>query len=180
MAMAVRALLRFARIAPRKARLVANTIRGLPVDIARVRLGLVEQRSGAMLLKLLNSAVANATHNFQMKEQSLRVSLVRVNEGPRLRRYMPRARGSANRIIKRTSHIEIAVDAVVGVLGATPTKRKVAIETKKVEELSAEELREAGSRRKKSVTGEEKGSAVKPSAVPRGVKPLTERRHGSA
>lgn len=175
--MDVVARLRFARITPRKARLVAGVIRGLPLPAAQVRLRLLPQRVAPMLLKLLNSAAANAQHNFQLEPARLVVKRVLVNEGPRLKRLLPRARGVANRIIKRTSHIEIVL-AAEGTLGAPAAGgRPATIETRKAEELSPEELRAATEVHLREHQGDTTG-AVKRSGPPRGVRRLLERKHG--
>ena len=178
--MPVNAVLRFARIAPRKARLVADAIRGLPVPQAEVRLRMLEPRAAQLLAKLLKSAVANATQNFHLDPKGLRVARVLVNEGPKLKRWMPRARGTANRIVKRTSHIEVVLE---GPPGQEPTRArslKPAIETKKAEELQPDELR-GGAEPKRAGLGKTEGpGAVKPVEPPRGVRRLLERKHGAA
>ena len=176
--MAVNAVLRFARIAPRKARLVADAIRGLPVSQAEVRLRVLEPRAALLLEKVLKSAVANARQNFNLDPKELRVANVLVNEGPRLKRLMPRARGSANRILKRTSHIEVILEGREEHVRATPlTGKKSAIETRKAEELEPEEL--WGETEKRSPGGRvSESGAVKPVEPPRGVRRLLERKHG--
>lgn len=180
--MTVNAKLRFARIAPRKARLVADTIRGLPVGIAEARLKVLTPRAAPMLLKLLNSAVANARHNLALDPKNLVVSQVLVNEGPRLKRTLPRARGSADRILKRTSHMEIILADVLetGDRGRTPalSAPRTTIVTQKASELGREELRESD-RGQKTKRGERPDvGAVKPVESPRGVRRLLERKHG--
>ncbi|MDA0975139.1 MAG: 50S ribosomal protein L22 [Phycisphaerales bacterium] len=100
---------RFARIAPRKARLVADQIRGTAVDRALATLELSKRRGGWYLRSILKSAIANA------EEQSadvarLVVSEVRVDEGPTIKRFQPKDRGRAHPIRKRTSHIHVAVE----------------------------------------------------------------------
>ncbi len=173
--MEVHASVRFARIAPRKARLVAHAIRGIPVAVAEVRLQTLDQRAAPMLLKLVRSAVANARHNFQLEPNTLTVARVLVNEGPRLKRVMPRARGAAARIQKRTSHIEVVLASAVGtpqsVLG-----KKTTIETKKVEELKPDELRAATAADEKKVGGARDRGAVKKPAAPRSVRKLFDRK----
>lgn len=180
--MTVNAKLRFARITPRKARLVARTIHGLPVEAAQTRLKLLAPRAAPMILKLLNSAVANARQNFSLDPKALFVSRVLVNEGPRLKRYLPRARGSADRLLKRTSHIEVVLEeqAESGSPGTpkTGSGKKADILTKKAEEVRPEELRggtEGGARKKGRVSDE---GAVKPVEAPRGIRRLLERKHG--
>ncbi|TSC62992.1 MAG: large subunit ribosomal protein L22 [Parcubacteria group bacterium Gr01-1014_106] len=177
--MAVNAVLRFARIAPRKARLVADAIRGLPVVQAEVRLRTLEPRAARMLEKLLKSAVANAKQNFSLDPKELHIERVLVNEGPRLKRWMPRARGSANRIIKKTSHIEVILAGKDEATRATPLKgKKSDIETKRVEELRPEELKSAGASTTPEQRRDNESGSVKPAESPRGAKRLLERKHG--
>jgi len=104
-----RAILRYVRIAPRKVRLVADLIRGKDVAEAIAILRHTPRAASPVLEKLLNSAVANAEHNYQMDVNRLYISEIYANEGPRLKRYQPRARGSAFPILKRTSHITLVV-----------------------------------------------------------------------
>ena len=107
--MEVAARLRFARISPQKCRLVADQIRGLPVDKALNILAFSPKKGAAILKKVLESAIANAEHNEGADVDELRVKRIFVDQGPTLKRVMPRAKGRANRILKRTSHITVAV-----------------------------------------------------------------------
>jgi len=100
---------RYARISPQKARLVADQIRGLPVEAALNTLTFGTTKSAGLIKKVLESAIANAEHNEGADIDELRVSKVMVDEGPVMKRIQPRAKGRANRIIKRTSHITVAV-----------------------------------------------------------------------
>ncbi|MEM7229889.1 MAG: 50S ribosomal protein L22 [Planctomycetota bacterium] len=100
---------RFARIAPRKARLVADLIRGLPVDEAMVQLELSKKRAAYYLRSVLKSAIANAEEK-DADVSSLIVSESRVDEGPTMKRFQPKDRGRAHPIRKRMSHLHIAVD----------------------------------------------------------------------
>lgn len=101
------AKLRFARVSPQKARLVADQVRGKPVESALELLQFSRRKPAHILRKLLESAVANAEHNEGADIDELRVAAVMVDEGPTMKRMKPRARGSADRILKRTSHITI-------------------------------------------------------------------------
>ena len=105
--MEAKAYLKQLRVSPRKARLVADTVRGVSVQDARRSLSVLIKRSSEPILKLLNSAVANAENNFKMLESNLYVSKIFVDEGPVFKRWMPRAMGRATEILKRTSHITI-------------------------------------------------------------------------
>jgi large subunit ribosomal protein L22 len=107
--MEVAAKLRFAHISPQKCRLVADQIRGLPVDKALNILAFSPKKGAAMLKKVLESAIANAGHNEGADVDELCVKRVFVDQGPTMKRIMPRAKGRANRILKRTSHITVAV-----------------------------------------------------------------------
>lgn len=101
---------RYVRIAPRKVRLVADLIRGKEVAEALAILRLTPRGATHVLEKVLNSAVANAEHNFNMDVNDLAVAKVFVDEGPTLKRFRPRAQGRASRINKRTSHITIVLN----------------------------------------------------------------------
>jgi ribosomal protein L22 len=103
----VRARARYVRCAPRKARLVIDHIRGKGVDEARAILMHTPRAASRDVLKLLNSAIANAENNHELVADELRVGKAYVDEGPTLKRYRPRALGRATRIRKRTSHLTI-------------------------------------------------------------------------
>ena len=103
------AKLRFARISPQKARLVADEVRGMPVERALETLQFSTKKAAHIVRKVLESAVANAEHNEGADIDELKVSTIMVDEGPTMKRMKPRARGSADRIFKRTSHVTIRV-----------------------------------------------------------------------
>ncbi len=104
-----RAVLRYARISPRKVKIVNDLIRNKPVDEAMGILYNTPKAASELLIKLLGSAVANAENNFGMSGDKLYISEIYANEGPTLKRIRPRAQGRAFRIMKRTSHITIVV-----------------------------------------------------------------------
>jgi large subunit ribosomal protein L22 len=145
--MEVKAKLRYLRIAPRKVRLVADLIRGKKVDQARAILDFSLKRAAKPLRKLLDSAVANALHNFQLDEKTLSISKITVDEGPKLKRWRARARGRATEIQKKTSHVTLVLE------GEKETK------TQKLE------------KKKPEVEGEKK---VKPKVKPEAPKPERE------
>ena len=107
--MEVKAVSRFVRVAPRKARVVVDLVRGKSVEQAREILAFSERAVAETVEKTLNSAVANAEHNNHLRPETLVVKRAFVDEGPTLKRIRPRAKGSASRIRKRTSHITIVV-----------------------------------------------------------------------
>ncbi|HHI96453.1 MAG TPA: 50S ribosomal protein L22 [Thermodesulfatator atlanticus] len=108
--MEARAVARYVRISPYKARLVVDLIRGKPVDEALNILRFTPKKAARLVRKVLESAIANAEHNYQMDPDRLYVKRAYVDEGPRLKRIWPRAFGRASRILKRTSHITIVVE----------------------------------------------------------------------
>ena len=107
--METRSQLKHARISPQKVRLVADQIRGLPVERALELLTFSDKKAGAIMKKLVDSAIANAENNEGADIDELRVSAVCVDAGPVMKRLQPRAKGRANRILKRTSHITVTV-----------------------------------------------------------------------
>ena len=113
--MEAKAMLRLARVSARKARLVADLIRGRGVDEALEILTFTRKKSAPLFRKLLESAIANAEYhatqqNRKIDLDSLIVSKVLVDQGPTLRRFRPRARGMATKVLKKTSHITVEVD----------------------------------------------------------------------
>jgi large subunit ribosomal protein L22 len=108
--METRAMTRFARLSPRKARLVVDQIRGKGVEEALSILKFVPKRSAAIVAKTLRSAVANAESTQNVDVDRLYVKRVVVDEGGMWKRFMPRAMGRATRVRKRLSHITVVVD----------------------------------------------------------------------
>lgn len=103
------AKLRFARLSAQKGRLVADQIRGLPVEQALEILTFSKKKGAAMIKKVLDSAIANAENNEGADIDELSVKTVYVDEGPTMKRIRARAKGRATKIFKRTSHITVAV-----------------------------------------------------------------------
>lgn len=106
-ALVVRARAKYVRRAPRKARLVMDHIRGKNVEQAQAILRHAPRAASGDILKLLNSAVANAESSYELGPEELRIERAFVDEGPTIKRFRPRARGRATRILKRTSHMTI-------------------------------------------------------------------------
>ena len=107
--MEARAVARFVRISPRKARIVVDQIRGKRVEDARNVLRFTDRAAAEVVEKVLNSAVANAERNLKVKAEDLIVGTTFVDEGPTLKRIRPRAQGRAARINKRTCHVTVIV-----------------------------------------------------------------------
>ena len=107
--MEAKAIARYVRVSPRKARIVVDLIRGKSVVRAREILAFTNRGVAETVEKTLNSAVANAENQHHVRPESLVVKTAYVDEGPTLKRIRPRAKGSASRINKRTSHITLIV-----------------------------------------------------------------------
>ena len=107
--MEVAAKLKYARISPQKCRLVADQVRGMPVEGALQVLQFSQKRAAHMVRKVLESAIANAEHNEGADIDELKVSAIYIDQGPVLKRIKARAKGRADRILKRTSHITVRV-----------------------------------------------------------------------
>jgi large subunit ribosomal protein L22 len=107
--MEAKAILRMVRLSPQKGRLVADQVRGMPVGDAANLLQFSNKRAATIIRKVLLSAVSNAENNLGADIDTLVVSQIFLDEGPRLKRMQPRAKGRGAGIIKRTSHITVVV-----------------------------------------------------------------------
>ncbi len=108
--MEARAVGKYIRISPQKARLVADVVRGMNVDKAITTLKFMPKKGAAIIRQVIESAVANATQDDRVDVDNLFVKKIDIDGGPSLKRIMPRAQGRATRIIKRTSHITVILD----------------------------------------------------------------------
>jgi len=108
----VRASARYVRIAPRKARLIADQVRGMHIEKARALLQFSPRGAAQDIHKLIDSAAANAENNHDLIGDEMKIASITVDEGPTLKRYRPRAQGRATPIHKRTSHIAVALTPV--------------------------------------------------------------------
>ena len=108
----VKASARYVRVAPRKARLIADQVRGMHIESARALLQFSPRGAAHPIHKLINSAAANAENNHDLIGDEMRIASITVDEGPTLRRFRPRAMGRATPINKRTSHIRVALTPV--------------------------------------------------------------------
>ncbi len=139
--MEVRSTYKYARISPFKVREVTREIQGLPVSAALDLLAFTPKKAAFLIGKTLKSAIANAENNANLKPDGLVVKEATVGEGPTLKRIMARARGSASRILKRTSHIRIVLSD------------EIAIETRETRRAKQKAERKAA---KKEVAGDAK------------------------
>ena len=108
--MEVKAVAKNVRLTPRKVRLVLDLVRGKDVKEALAILKFTPRNTAPVVSKLIKSAVANATNNHQMNEEKLYVKTIYADEARVLKRWMPRAKGSASQILKRSSHITVVVE----------------------------------------------------------------------
>lgn len=131
--MKISANLNYLRTSSRKVRLVAGLIRGMDAKEAETQLRFLAKRAAGPILKLLNSAVANAQHNFDIEKDNLFISEIQVNEGPPFKRWRARAMGRAAPIMKRTSHINLVLE----------TKKAVKVKKKKIEKPKVVKLKDA-------------------------------------
>ena len=140
--MEVRSIYRYARISPFKAREVTREIQGLPVSAALDLLTFTPKKAAFLIGKTLKSAIANAENNANLKPDGLVVKEAIVGEGPTLKRIMARARGSASRIQKRTSHIRIVLSD------------EIPIETRQTRKAKQEQRKKAAKKQMKSENAE--------------------------
>ncbi len=129
--MQIKSIYRGARISAFKAREVTREIQGLPVAAALDLLAFTPRKAAVMIAKTLKSAIANAENNSNLRSDKLVVQEATVGEGPTLKRFQPKARGSAGPIRKRTSHIRIIVTDEIAInfrrqSGKSPAKKKSA------------------------------------------------------
>ncbi len=113
--MQVKASLNNLRMASRKVRLAADLIKGMDILSAKTQLRFMPKKAAGLILKLLNSAVANAKHNFSIEESNLHILKLVVDGGPSLKRWMPRAMGRATPILKRTCSISLVLEGKPGI-----------------------------------------------------------------
>jgi len=108
--MEAKAVAKYVRISPRKARLVMDQLRGKNVEEALNLLNFAPQKSASIIKKLISSAVANAEENSEIDVDTLFIKSIYADEGPTLKRFRPRAMGRATRIRKRTSHLTVILE----------------------------------------------------------------------
>ena len=107
-----RAQARFVRVTPQKARRVIDLVRGMNAQEAVTLLRFAPQAASEPIGKVISSAIANATNNYNLDPRTLVITQAFVDEGPTMKRFRPRAQGRASQILKRTSHITIVVESV--------------------------------------------------------------------
>ncbi|MGC9610954.1 MAG: 50S ribosomal protein L22 [Minisyncoccia bacterium] len=159
----VKAQLNYLRIAPRKVRILADVIRGLPVQEAEAKLMLNARRPKDALIKLLRSAVANAKNNHKLDPDKLFIKEIRVDQGPKTGHWTPRSRGSASLIEKKTSHVSV----ILGVMeNAKPRRFTIEIKkpVKKEEKKKSKKEKKTGTE-KSEISEKEKPKETKKSEI---------------
>jgi large subunit ribosomal protein L22 len=133
--MEVKAVEKYIRISPKKARLVADMVRGENALKAQTMLKFVPKKAAQIIYKALTSAIANAENNAGLKKENLVISKITVDKGPSLKRFRPRSKGMASSLLKRTSHVTVVVSDLSAEEVAKPKKQAaVKTETKEVVE----------------------------------------------
>ena len=108
--MEARAISKYVRVSAQKTRLVADMVRGKKVDEALILLRFTPKKSGRLITKVLRSAMANAENTKAVDLEKLYIKTIKIDQGPRLKRFRPRAMGRATKIIKPSSHITVVLD----------------------------------------------------------------------
>jgi large subunit ribosomal protein L22 len=161
--MDVRAKAKYIRMSPRKVRLVLDVIRKMPVEDALGQLTHIGKKAAEPIAKLLNSAIANAENNFNLKKSNLFIKEIKAGEGPKLKRWMPRAFGRATAIRKRTSHIDIVLGEITdsGVVSAKKSKIEAPIKLgKKPKEDEGVKVKESDKKTPEEEEKDEKGKII--------------------
>lgn len=134
--MQVKAELNYLHIAPRKVRIVANLLKGMDLNRARVTLRYLPKRASLPMLKLLNSAVAGAKHDFNLNDDNLFIDSIIVNAGPVLKRSRPRAFGRASMIKKRTSNVTLKLGEIKETADKKTLKKKKDITIRELKDIN--------------------------------------------
>lgn len=108
--MKIKAESKYVRVSPRKLKLVADSIKGLPLEQALETLVFLKKKAARPLVKTLNSAIASAIHNFKLKKEDLKIKSIEILKGPVMKRWRPVSRGRAHPLLKRTSHAKVTLE----------------------------------------------------------------------
>ncbi len=140
--MEIKASLNHLRMSPRKARLVLDVVRKLPIDKALEQLQFINKLAAEPIKKLIESAIANAEHNFNLDKNNLFIKEIKADEGSTIKRWMPRAHGRATTLRKRSCHIHLILGEIVE--SGKKEARKVKVEAPvKLEQIAAEAEKQA-------------------------------------
>jgi len=156
---------RFIKISPSKVRLVADMLRGKSVDEALSRLRFVTKSSVEPLIKLISSGAASAQHDFQYSRKDLVVKTIMVNEGPKLKRFRPRAYGRSAMIRKRSSHIELVLQVKAGAKKMAISGKSATAKAAEVKMVAPEDVKKqlegVGQKQTADQTGQKKSGFLK-------------------
>jgi large subunit ribosomal protein L22 len=158
----IKAFARYIHVSPRKLRLVADLVRQTPVDVALEQLRFSSKNAALPLTKAINSAVANAVHNFNLDKDSLFVKAITIDQGPVFKRYAPRAQGRAFVERKRTSHINVVLESRPG-----KRKNKRSIFSLRPKTVAPEQIDEHKGQIEPQEEGETESFKNKPKQAPR-------------
>lgn len=159
----VKAHARFIRMSPRKIRVVINQVRGMGIVEALDALRFINRAAARPVVKLLESAVANADHNFHIEKKDLFIKKIIGNEGPTLKRSRPRAHGSSASILKKTCHISVVLGVRVGAVKKTGGTSQKSKSDSDVKVVNPDEIKKSGpkSGSKPSSSGNQTGKISK-------------------
>lgn len=136
--MKIKASAKQIKMSPSKLRLVADLVRGLKVDKALEVLMFNQKLAAKPITKLLKSAIANAEHNYNLKQDNLKIAEIRVDEGISMKRWMPRAHGRATTIRKRSSHVSLSLEQIIAVTEKIEARKEKIEEPIKLDKLASE------------------------------------------
>ena len=152
---------KFVRMSPRKIRLAANLIKGLSYEQATVQLEFLKKAATVPLLKLLKSAMHNGEENHELKRNNLRVKLIKVDEGPALKRWMPRAMGRATPLRKMSSHITLVLEEIVPSEPSAKNKNKAKKTDDIIKISDIDEIKDNDVKEEKAISDKKKTAASK-------------------
>lgn len=167
--MQAKAKLSYLRMSPKKVRLVVDVIRGMKVEEAMTQLGFMNKAAARPILKLLNSAIANAENNFELKKDNLYIKEIRVDLAGMLKRWKPRAHGRATMVRKKNSHVYLVLDEIeptkpkkIKNKAKKETKTDKAVKVKSLDEVKqSKEPEKVAQSKKEDKTGEEFAKEIK-------------------
>ena len=165
--MQVTAILNNLRMTPRKVRQLTNLVKGMDIKTAQAQLRFINKKAAGIILKLLNSGLANGKHNFNLDENNLYIKKLVVEAGPSLKRWLPRAMGRTTPILKRTCSVKMVLDEKVSDASILPAKKKVKMEKEKavIERMPVEKVEKE--EKIFAAVSDEKEFEVRPVAPPR-------------
>ncbi len=176
--MEIKANAKYVRMSPRKVRLVVDAVRGMEVGKALDQLRFIKKLAAKPVVKLINSAIANAVNNFELDKDNLYVKEIRVDDGPTAHRWMPRAYGRATPIRKRSSHISVVLAEIKDSGVKEPKKQKIEAPVKLASEEGEKAIKQESKKTEKSEKDGEAKKITKEAAAEKGKKIVDPRMEG--